>query len=107
MSDSQQRTPRGQEIFSITSAPESHSSELGTREKRYAISMAVRTLCFVGAVLVSGPLRWILLSGAVFLPYAAVVIANAGVRRKGEGPSPFGPEAKGQIEAAPAAPREL
>ena len=107
MPDGQQRSPRGQEVFSITSAAESHSSELGAREKRYAISMAIRTLCFVGAVLASGPLRWVLLSGAVFLPYAAVVIANAGVRRKGDGPSPFGPEPKGQIEAKPAASHEL
>lgn len=107
MPDGQQRTPRGQEVFTITSAPESHSSELGAREKRYAISMGIRTLCFVGAVLVSGPLRWILLSGALLLPYAAVVIANAGVRRKSDGPSPFGPESKGQIESKPASPREL
>lgn len=107
MPDGQQRTPRGQQVFSITSAAESHSSELGAREKRYAISMGIRTLCFVGAVIVSGPLRWILLSGALVLPYAAVVIANAGVRRKSDGPSPFGPEPKGQIESAPAAPPEL
>jgi hypothetical protein len=98
MPDGQQRKPRGQEVFSITTAPEAHSSELGSREKRYAISMAVRTICFVLAVIVSGPLRWVLLAGAVFLPYAAVIIANAGVRRKGEGPSPFGPEPKGEIE---------
>lgn len=107
MPDGQQHKPRGQEVFSITSAPESHSSELGAREKRYAISMLIRTLCFVGAVIVSGPLRWILLSGAVFLPYAAVVIANAGVRRKSDGPSPFGPEPKGAIGSDPHSRNEL
>ena len=37
--------------------------------------------------------------GAVFLPYAAVIFANAGVRKKGDGPSPFGPEPGKQIEA--------
>ncbi|MGJ9423570.1 DUF3099 domain-containing protein [Aeromicrobium sp. CF3.5] len=98
MTDGQERKPRGQEVFSITSAPESHTSELGTREKRYAISMGIRTLCFIGAVIVSGPLRWVLIAGAVILPYTAVILANAGVRRKSDGPSPFGPEAKGQIE---------
>lgn len=98
MPDGQERTPRGQEVFSITSAPESHSSELGTREKRYAISMGIRTLCFIGAVIVTGPLRWVLIAGAVILPYTAVILANAGVRRKSDGPSPFGPEPKGQIE---------
>lgn len=98
MPDGQDRKPRGQEVFSITSAPESHSSELGAREKRYAISMGIRTLCFIGAVVVSGPLRWILIAGAVVLPYTAVILANAGVRRKSDGPSPFGPEPKGQLE---------
>jgi len=74
------------------------------REKRYAISMAVRTLCFLGGVvLVMRPLPWavfgwLMFVGAVFLPYAAVIFANAGVRKKGDGPSPFGPEAGKQIE---------
>lgn len=98
MPDGPEHKPRGQEVFSITSAPESHSSELGAREKRYAISMGIRTLCFIGAVVVSGPLRWVLIAGAVILPYTAVILANAGVRRKSDGPSPFGPEPKGQIE---------
>jgi hypothetical protein len=91
--------PRKQEVFSITSAAVPHSEELGSREKRYAISMGIRTVCFLGAVVADGPLRWVLVAGAVFLPYTSVVLANAGVRRKGAGPSPFGPEAKGEIEA--------
>jgi hypothetical protein len=32
-------------------------------------------------VIVTGPLRWVLLFGAVFLPYFAVIIANAGRER--------------------------
>lgn len=90
--------PRHQEVFSITSAAASQSEELGGREKRYAISMGIRTLCFLGAVVVDGPLRWVLIAGAVFLPYTSVVLANAGVRKRGAGPSPFGPEPAGQIE---------
>ena len=40
--------------------------------------MTLRTLCFVGAVAVGpGILRWVLIAGAVFLPYVAVVLANA------------------------------
>jgi hypothetical protein len=100
------REPRKQKVFEITSAAESHSSELGAREKRYAISMAIRTACFVGAVVASGPLRWVLIAGAILLPYTSVVLANAGVRRKGAGPSPFGPEA-GKPLATPTAPRAL
>jgi hypothetical protein len=91
--------PRKQEVFSITSAAAPHSEELRGREKRYAISMGIRTVCFVSAVIVDGPLRWVLVAGALLLPYTSVVLANAGVRRKGAGPSPFGPEAKGEIES--------
>ena len=40
--------------------------------------MSLRTLCFVGAVLVGrGWLRWVLIAGALVLPYIAVVMANA------------------------------
>ena len=92
--------PRKQEVFSITSAAAPHSEELRGREKRYAISMGIRTVCFVSAVIVDGPFRWVLIAGALFLPYTSVVLANAGVRKKSAGPSPFGAEPKGEIEAA-------
>ena len=49
---------------------------MASREKRYAITMAIRTACFVSMIFVSGPMRWVLLAGAVFLPYIAVVFAN-------------------------------
>lgn len=78
------------EVYSITSARESHSSAVWSREKRYAISMAIRTVCFIGAVVATGPLRWGLLAGAIFLPYIAVVFANQPARKASDGPSPFG-----------------
>ena len=103
--------PRKQQVFSITTAAESQSEDRGRREKRYAISMAIRTLCFVGGVIVLtavpapwSRVGWILFAGAVFLPYTSVILANAGVRKKGSGPAPFGPEAKGQIEPTRATP---
>ena len=40
--------------------------------------MAIRTLCFIGAIVVGpGWLRWVLVAGAFLLPYVAVVMANA------------------------------
>lgn len=66
--------------------------------------MGIRTVCFLaGVVLVMQPMPWavfgwLMFAGAIFLPYVAVVIANAGVRKKGAGPSPFGPEAGKQID---------
>jgi hypothetical protein len=51
------------------------------RMRRYLISMSVRTVCFVLAVVFDGWLRWTMAGAAIVLPYIAVVMANAGPRR--------------------------
>ena len=53
--------------------------------RRYIISMGIRTLCFIGAVVVGDNwVRWVLVVGAFVLPYVAVVMANtAGPRVQG------------------------
>ena len=63
----------------ITTAPTSRADDIAGRQRRYLISMAIRTAWVVGAV-VAGPgvLRGVLVAGAVLLPYVAVVFANAG-----------------------------
>ncbi|CCH78695.1 hypothetical protein BN12_3210002 [Nostocoides japonicum T1-X7] len=45
--------------------------------QRYLITMSIRTASFVLAVLTEGWLRWTFVVLAVFLPYIAVVAANA------------------------------
>ena len=62
----------------ITTAGKSLSSDQSGRAQRYFISMMIRTLCFILSVILPSPYRWFTLVGAVFLPYVAVVIANAG-----------------------------
>ncbi len=72
----------------ITSAARPHSQDIRGRERRYLISMGIRTLCFVLAVVFMDHwVMWLFLVGAVFLPYVAVVIANAGAA-----PDPAGPD---------------
>ncbi len=66
------------EVHRITTAAAGLSDDQRSRTRRYLISMSIRTLCFLGAVFAPSPWRWILLVGAVFLPYVAVVMANAG-----------------------------
>lgn len=66
------------ESFDITSAPRPLSTDQGARQKRYFISMMIRTFCFILTVLLPSPFRWFALAGAMFLPYIAVVVANAG-----------------------------
>ena len=62
----------------ITTAASSREADIARRQRRYVLSMGLRTVCFVGAILVGpGWLRWVLVAAAVLLPYVAVVMANA------------------------------
>ena len=65
-------------VFDITSAQNALTRDQAGRQKRYFISMMIRTACFILTVILPNPWRWIALAGAVTLPYFAVVIANAG-----------------------------
>jgi hypothetical protein len=80
------------DVVRITTAPESPGSEMAHRQKRYMISMGIRTLCFIAAIAVGpGWLRWVLVAGAFVLPYVAVVMANsASPRVEGTDPVPPG-----------------
>ena len=60
----------------ITDARPGASEEQWRRQKRYMITMAFRTACFVSMIFVPGAWRWVLFAGAVLLPYVAVVFAN-------------------------------
>jgi Protein of unknown function (DUF3099) len=87
------------EAVRITSARANPADDLKSRQRTYVISMTIRTACFVGAVLLrEGWLCWVLVVGAVFLPYAAVIMANASGTREDF----FSPEAP--VEAQPALP---
>jgi len=66
------------DVFDITSAPTGLSTDQSTRQRRYFISMMIRTACFILTVILPSPYRWFALLGAVTLPYIAVVVANAG-----------------------------
>ena len=63
---------------SISNVGESLSKDQSARQRRYFISMMIRTFCFILAVVLPSPWRWIALVGAVTLPYIAVIAANAG-----------------------------
>jgi Flp pilus assembly protein TadB len=96
LSSHQSTTP-----VTITSARPAHSADIRRREIRYLLSMGIRTVCFVLAIVTGGPLRWTLVAAAVFLPYVAVVLANATDRRSYAGPPAFYVEDRPQLEAPP------
>jgi Protein of unknown function (DUF3099) len=76
------------EVYRITGARPSRSDDLDRRVNRYLISMGIRTCCVILVIVVPGPTRWIFAAGAVFLPYVAVLFANASGARPDGGPPP-------------------
>ena len=66
---------------SITDARLSASEDLDRRQRRYLWTMLIRVICFVLMVVVPGWWRLVALLGAVFLPAAAVLLANNVDRR--------------------------
>lgn len=80
----------------ITSAYDPLSLEQRGRQRRYFISMMVRTGCFIATIFLPSPYRWFAMAGAILLPYIAVVIANAG-RENSSGPNALLRENRRQI----------
>ncbi len=64
----------------ITTAGSNRADDIAARQKRYLLSMSLRSACFVGAVVAAmAGLAWLwpfLIAGALILPYIAVVLAN-------------------------------
>ncbi|MER7171169.1 DUF3099 domain-containing protein [Streptomyces mesophilus] len=76
-----QHTGGGAEVFRITGARQSLADDVRGRQRRYIISMSIRTLSVIlAAVLwnVERHVAIVALAAGVLLPYIAVVIANAG-----------------------------
>ena len=70
-----------QPIYQITGARPGVRDDVNSRTRRYLISMGVRTVCFLLAVVTTGWLRWAMIAAAVVLPYLSVVFANSGRER--------------------------
>ncbi|AXI80040.1 DUF3099 domain-containing protein [Peterkaempfera bronchialis] len=80
------------EVFRITGARASLTDDVRGRQRRYIISMSIRTLCVILAVVlwnVERPLAIVALVGGAILPYIAVVVANAGRENAPGLPSSF------------------
>lgn len=70
----------------ITDVHLSTSEDLERRQRRYLKTMAVRVVCFGLMLVVPGWWKLVALLGAVFLPAAAVLLANNTDRRVGMAP---------------------
>ena len=85
---------------SITSLPPSPDQERRARMLRYTIAMTIRVACIFAMLFVQGWWLVVFAAGAIFLPYVAVVLANAqGTGRSGRVVAP-----DRQLPAAPSSP---
>ncbi|MEW1612036.1 MULTISPECIES: DUF3099 domain-containing protein [unclassified Streptomyces] len=95
------------QVFRITGARQGLADDVRGRQRRYVISMSVRTVSVVlAAVLwnVERHVAIVALALGVLLPYVAVVIANAGRENVPSLPSTFvAAPVRPAVEAAPAA----
>ncbi|MEU2249755.1 DUF3099 domain-containing protein [Streptomyces sp. NPDC019224] len=101
------RKQGGAEVFRITGARQGLAEDVRGRQRRYVISMSVRTVSVVAAALlwnVERHIAFVALGLGVLLPYVAVVIANAGRETTPALPSTFVLSAPSHpvLEAAPA-----
>ncbi|WFB10219.1 DUF3099 domain-containing protein [Streptomyces sp. LX-29] len=88
------RKRSGTQVFRITGARQSLAEDVRGRQRRYIISMSIRTLAVVlAAVLwnVERHVAAVALVAGMLLPYIAVVIANAGRENVPSLPSTFVP----------------
>ncbi len=69
------------QVYQISGARRGVREDVNSRTRRYLVSMAIRTVCFVLAVVTNGWLRWVFIGAALVLPYLSVVFANAGRER--------------------------
>lgn len=86
------------EVYRITAARTPHSDDQNARIGRYLLSMLIRTVCFVMIFFVHGWLVWAFAVGAIFLPYVAVIFANAGQSRQAPPDTAVPPRNPRQLE---------
>jgi hypothetical protein len=80
------------QVFRITGARQGLEADVRGRQRRYVISMSVRTVAVILAATlwnVSRPVAVVALVLGAVLPYVAVVIANAGRENAPSLPSTF------------------
>lgn len=88
------RNRNGAEVFRITGARQGLADDVRGRQRRYVISMSVRTASVILAAALWNVERYVAIVALVLgalLPYVAVVIANAGRESTPGLPSTFVP----------------
>jgi hypothetical protein len=84
------RHPKPATAYRITTARKSVPDDQAYWVRGYVISMSIRIVCFVLAVVTSGVLRWTFVACALIIPYLAVVFANGGREPNEDPPDTLG-----------------
>ena len=88
------RKQGGPEVFRISGARTGLTEDVRQRQRRYIISVSIRTLSVILTVVlwdIERPLAWAMLVLGLLLPYVAVVYANAGRENTPAAPSSYIP----------------
>jgi Protein of unknown function (DUF3099) len=95
---------RAEEPVLVTTAGKSPRQEQRERERRYLVTMGVRVLCFILAIVLFEVdqrfLAAFAVAGSLILPWVAVVAANAGPRRAVERPALYQRKPPNQLPPA-------
>jgi hypothetical protein len=100
------RKQSGAQVFRITGARQGLEEDVRGRQRRYVISMSVRTLSVIAAAVlwnVERHVAFVALVLGILLPYVSVVIANAGRENTPSLPSTFVPAPSRPMLAPPVA----
>ncbi|MEU3735470.1 MULTISPECIES: DUF3099 domain-containing protein [unclassified Streptomyces] len=98
------RKQSGAQVFRITGARQGLADDVRGRQRRYVISMSIRTLSVIAAAVLWNVERHVALVALVLgilLPYISVVIANAGRENAPSLPSTFVPAPSRPVLAPP------
>lgn len=94
-------------VFRITGARAGLAEDVRGRQRRYVISMAIRTVAVILTVVlwdVSRPVACCALAVGLLLPYVAVIVANGGRENATSLPSTFVPAPSRPMISAGSAP---
>ncbi|MDJ0320195.1 DUF3099 domain-containing protein [Pseudarthrobacter sp. PS3-L1] len=89
------------EVQSISDAGSSQSVEIHQRMVKYALAMGIRIVCLILIFVVDGWFKIIVVAGAVFIPWFAVILANGSDQSEFHSDTLLDAAPLNQIEAAP------
>jgi len=89
----------------ITTATRSRREDIAMRQRRYLISMGIRTACFLLAVVSIGHWwLWLFIAASFVLPTVAVIVANSNASPDPGGPDYFQPDPTQRAIRGPSSP---